>query len=62
MKKQKRNFVKVIYLKKSFGQKCVDYLGPTYFNSMPVIIKNNMIHKHKNVKITINNWLLLYLG
>jgi len=29
---------------------------------MPVIIKNNIIDKHKNVKITINNWLLLYIG
>lgn len=44
-------------LKNSSGQKFVDYLNPTYFNSMPVFIKNNIIDKHKNVKITINNWL-----
>jgi len=53
--------VKVIYLKKSFGQKFVDFLGPIYFHSMPVIIKNNIINKQKNVKITINNWLISYL-
>jgi len=31
--------VKVIYLKKLFSQKFVDYLGPTEFNSMPVLLK-----------------------
>lgn len=51
-----------MYFKKSIGQKCVDYLGPTYFNSMPVIIKNNIIDNNKNVTITIINCLLLYLG
>lgn len=41
-----------MYLKKSFGQKFADYLCPTYFISMPVVIKYNtgIIDKHKNVK------------
>jgi hypothetical protein len=54
--------VKVIYFKKSFGQKFVDYLGPTSFNSMPNIIKKNIINKHKNVKKTVNDWLILSMG
>jgi len=42
MKKQKKREHlaygdKVIYLKIFFGRKFVDYLGTTYFNSMPVL-------------------------
>jgi hypothetical protein len=54
--------VKVIYFKISFGQKFVDYLGPIYFNSMPNITKKNIKNKHKNVKKTVNDWLILSMG
>jgi len=54
--------VKVTYFKKMFGQKFVDSLGLTYFNTMPVFIKKNKINKQKHIKTTINNWLILYLG
>lgn len=30
--------------KKIFGQKFVDHLGPTYFDSMPVNIKKNILY------------------
>lgn len=42
--------VKLIYLKKYFDQKCVDYLGPTYFNSFPLTTTNNTICKYTNAK------------
>jgi hypothetical protein len=41
---------KVSYFKKSFGQKCMDYLDPAYFNSMPVSTKRNIVYKYSNAK------------
>jgi hypothetical protein len=45
----------VKYTYKSFGQTFVDYLGPTYYNSMPLDFKRNIITSKK-----INNKGLLY--
>ncbi|KAF0753442.1 putative RNA-directed DNA polymerase [Aphis craccivora] len=35
----------VKYTYKSFGQTFVDYLGPTYYNSMPLDFKRNINYK-----------------
>lgn len=50
------NAVVIYYLKKSFGQKLVDYFSPTYFfDSMPVITKKKkyVISKYSNVKMSV---------
>lgn len=54
--------VKVFYCKKAFGQKFIDYLGPNYYNSMPLYIKNLIYYSIGNLSITcfkkqINAWL-----
>jgi hypothetical protein len=33
---------KLNYCRKSFGQKYIDYLGPTFYNSMPLLIKKQI--------------------
>lgn len=37
----KRYDFSVKYTNKSFGHTFVDYLGPTYYNSMPLDLKRN---------------------
>jgi hypothetical protein len=51
------------YLKKPFGQKFIDYLGPKNFNLMPVSIKKEIIYTKENSitmrikkKKKIQNW------
>lgn len=49
---------KIIYLKKSFGKKFVDYLAPTNYNSMPLSLKSNIyVNKSSNIKKPILEWL-----
>lgn len=49
---------KVIYFKKSLSKKCVDYLGPTYYNTMPLNLKSNIyVNKNLNFKKLILEWL-----
>jgi len=44
--------VKVFYCKKSFGQHFVDYLGPNYYNAMPLHIKKLIYYSIGNLRIT----------
>lgn len=53
---------KVIYFKKSFGHRLVDYLGPAYFNYMSVTTrKKTIICKYSNAKMAVIKWLLMSL-
>jgi len=55
--------VKLKLTKKAFGQKFVDYLGLTFFNSMPIYIKKIVFFNYRNLgkynlsKIVLN-WLI----
>lgn len=54
--------VRVLYCKKAFGQKFVDYLGPKCYNSMPLHIKKLIYYSIGNLSITciktqLNSWL-----
>lgn len=41
---------KLFYSKKSLGKNFVDYLAPTYYNSMSLILKSNIyVNKSLNV-------------
>jgi len=55
--------IRVVYFKKSFDQRFMDSLGPTYFKSMPVIItkKKNIINKYSNVKMSFIKCLFMSL-
>jgi len=57
---------KIPYTKKSFGKKFINYLSPTYFNSLPINIKINIYDnsrnlKKSNLKKLIFNWLETHL-
>jgi hypothetical protein len=63
-KKELRAYdVKQKFMKKAFGQRFVDYLGPTFFNSMPLYIKKKVscnsrdFLTHKYGKY-VSNWLM----
>jgi len=45
-----------------FSQSFVDYLGPTYFNSMNIQYKKNIHIKQSNVKKILYKWLFLDLS
>jgi hypothetical protein len=53
--------IRVKYAFKSCGQSFVDYLGPTYFNSMPFEFKQKIHCNHANVKNIIYKYLFLEL-
>ena len=44
---------KVIFFKKSFVQRFVDYLGPTHFNPMPGYYKIKVICKYSDAKMSV---------
>jgi hypothetical protein len=51
--------ISVHYTNKNIGQKFIDYLGPTIFNSMPLNLKKHLkSNPNTNHKKTIVNWLL----
>ena len=53
----------VKYAYKSFGQCFVDYLGPTFFNSMPVEFKKKILGgKITNIKSLVYKYLFLELN
>lgn len=49
------------FYKKPFGQKFVDYLAPKYYNSLPLIVKKNIINNKYNVKKLIYKCSILSL-
>lgn len=50
---------KINFTKKAFSQKFVDYIGPTYFNSMPFDLKKKMyIAELEILKILLMNGYL----
>lgn len=44
--------VRIIYYNKSFGQKFIDYLGPNYYNLMPLHLKKLIFSSIGKLKIT----------
>lgn len=42
--------------------KIVDYLTPKYYNSMPLILKKNIISNQFNTKKVTNKWLIMSLN
>jgi len=53
----------VKYTNKSFGQTFINYLGPTYYNSMPLDFKRNIITCKKiNIKGLLYKYMFLELN
>jgi len=42
-KREFKAYMKIKFTKKAFGKKFIDYLGPTYFNLMPIDFKKKCI-------------------
>jgi len=67
-KREVRAFdVNIIYYKKAFGQKFINYLGPKYFNLMPLNLKKLIFTNTGNLKIAsikeqIDLWLFSLLS
>lgn len=52
--------IPVKYTNKSFGHTFVDYLGPTFYNSMPLDFRRNIITCEKiNIKGILYKYLFL---
>jgi len=34
----------ILYTNKEFGKKFVDYLGPIFYNSLPLVLKKNIVN------------------
>jgi len=63
-KRELRKFdLTVNYTNKSFGQCFVDYLGPTFFNSMPFEFKKKILGDERiNTKGLVYKYLFLELN
>jgi len=51
---------KVTYFNKTFDHKFIEYLGPThtYFNTLPINIKNNIYTNYRDQKRNLNKIII----
>lgn len=49
---------KIGFCDKFFGQRFVNYLGPTFYNTLPVDIKRDVVQNNSKVKKSVYKWIL----